>query len=275
MTANSWSTGSLLWHALLCYALRCRFCVPQLTTLAPSRLTPQFLGGCDATLEWIRAHYMTGSAVARPPRVLHENDLRSPTDGEGYDYDVVVIGGGSGGLAFSKAAAALGARTCVLDFVKPSWAGSTWGLGGTCVNVGCIPKKLMHNAALIGEAIKHDAAAFGWELDGAGVGGLRHDWAKLVSTVQDHISGLNFGYRVSLRCVGRSRVCTVMGRGGYTYRGGPSCARFAPFVLASGVSARHAQPRTACGSPQMWKNALLVRTAWRSSTLPLQRSRCC
>ena len=33
-------------------------------------------------------------------------------------------------------------------------AGSTWGLGGTCVNVGCIPKKLMHQAALLGQAIK-------------------------------------------------------------------------------------------------------------------------
>lgn len=38
-----------------------------------------------------------------------------------------------------------------LDFVKPSPFGTTWGLGGTCVNVGCIPKKLMHQAALLGE----------------------------------------------------------------------------------------------------------------------------
>lgn len=38
-----------------------------------------------------------------------------------------------------------------LDYVKPSPAGSKWGLGGTCVNVGCIPKKLMHTAALLGE----------------------------------------------------------------------------------------------------------------------------
>ena len=38
------------------------------------------------------------------------------------------------------------------DFVKPSPAGSTWGLGGTCVNVGCIPKKLMHYAGILAEA---------------------------------------------------------------------------------------------------------------------------
>jgi pyruvate/2-oxoglutarate dehydrogenase complex dihydrolipoamide dehydrogenase (E3) component len=101
-----------------------------------------------------------------------------------YDYDLVVIGGGSGGLfvvvlpmlratcgcgmtcvalslshpglACSKECAKLGARVAVLDFVKPTPHGTTWGLGGTCVNVGCIPKKLMHTAALLGEA-RHDA----------------------------------------------------------------------------------------------------------------------
>ena len=41
-------------------------------------------------------------------------------------------------------AATLGKRVAVLDFVKPTPIGTSWGLGGTCVNVGCIPKKLMH-----------------------------------------------------------------------------------------------------------------------------------
>jgi hypothetical protein len=48
------------------------------------------------------------------------------------------------GLACAKEAAGLGARVALLDFVKPSPQGTSWGLGGTCVNVGCIPKKLMH-----------------------------------------------------------------------------------------------------------------------------------
>ncbi len=65
-----------------------------------------------------------------------------------YDYDLVVIGGGSGGLACAKEAARLGQRVACLDFVKPSGMGSKWGLGGTCVNVGCIPKKLMHQVWL-------------------------------------------------------------------------------------------------------------------------------
>lgn len=74
-------------------------------------------------------------------------------DGESFEYDLVVIGGGSGGLACAKEAAQFGAKVAVLDFVKPSPQGTKWGLGGTCVNVGCIPKKLMHQASLLGEAI--------------------------------------------------------------------------------------------------------------------------
>jgi pyruvate/2-oxoglutarate dehydrogenase complex dihydrolipoamide dehydrogenase (E3) component len=68
-------------------------------------------------------------------------------------YDLVVLGGGSGGLAAAKQAAELGANVAVFDYVTPSPKGTKWGLGGTCVNVGCIPKKLMHQAALLGEAV--------------------------------------------------------------------------------------------------------------------------
>lgn len=74
--------------------------------------------------------------------------------GEVPEYDLVVLGGGSGGLAAAKEAATLGAKVAVLDYVTPTPLGTRWGLGGTCVNVGCIPKKLMHQAALLGEAIQ-------------------------------------------------------------------------------------------------------------------------
>ena len=70
-----------------------------------------------------------------------------------YEYDLIVIGGGSGGLACAKESTKFGAKVAVLDFVVPSPQGTKWGLGGTCVNVGCIPKKLFHQAALLGEAI--------------------------------------------------------------------------------------------------------------------------
>merc|ERR1712096_347306 len=105
------------------------------------------VGGCDDTLK------------------LHtENKLLAMVQEEthNYDYDIMVIGGGSGGLAASKEAARLGKKVAVCDFVKPSPAGTSWGLGGTCVNVGCIPKKLMHQAAILGESVK-DAKSFGWE----------------------------------------------------------------------------------------------------------------
>ena len=110
-----------------------------------------------------------------------------------YEYDVVVVGGGSGGLAAAKEAAKQGAKTACLDFVAPSPAGTTWGLGGTCVNVGCIPKKLMHQAGILGEQFS-DAREYGWKLATEG-----HDWSKMVEAVQNHIGSLNFGYRTALR----------------------------------------------------------------------------
>lgn len=111
-----------------------------------------------------------------------------------YDYDFAVIGGGSGGLSAAKAAASAGAKTVVFDFVEPSPHGSKWGLGGTCVNVGCIPKKIMHSAALMGETYD-DMEHFGWEVPEK----KGFNWEKLVEHTQDHISSVNFAYKVGLR----------------------------------------------------------------------------
>ena len=52
------------------------------------------------------------------------------------------------------------------------FSGSKWGLGGTCVNVGCIPKKLMHTAALLGESAR-EAVAYGWKAGDKGEGTSR------------------------------------------------------------------------------------------------------
>ncbi|KDR20063.1 thioredoxin reductase 2, mitochondrial-like isoform X1 [Zootermopsis nevadensis] len=111
-------------------------------------------------------------------------------------YDLVVIGGGSGGLACGKEAVQLGAKVAVLDYVSPSPRGTVWGLGGTCVNVGCIPKKLMHQASLLGEAIV-DARAYGWVLPEANA--IKHDWRVLREAVQNHIKSVNWVTRVQLR----------------------------------------------------------------------------
>lgn len=72
---------------------------------------------------------MSGSAAAKQPRAVHENDLRVAGDGTGFDYDLIVIGGGSGGLACSKEAASLGAKASAAaqlawERVEGEWFGS-------------------------------------------------------------------------------------------------------------------------------------------------------
>jgi len=115
---------------------------------------------------------------------------------EKYDWELLVIGGGSGGIACSKEAGLLlgPKKVALLDFVKPTPHGTTWGIGGTCVNVGCIPKKLCHHAALLGESIEY-SKHYGWE-------GIEHDkvklnWETLRENVQNHIKSINWGYRRS------------------------------------------------------------------------------
>ena len=151
-----------------------------------------FLGGCDDTLAWCRKFASPAGNTSGESAIMKPD---GHVEGNSYDYDLIVIGGGSGGLAASKEAAKLGARVAVLDFVKPSPKGTKWGLGGTCVNVGCIPKKLMHNAANINEIMIADTAAFGISAPEK----TSHNWEEMRSNVQNHIRGLNFKYRVNLR----------------------------------------------------------------------------
>lgn len=134
------------------------------------------IGGSDTTLQ-----------------LLNEGTLFATNSTE-HDFDLVVIGGGSGGLSCAKEAAKLGLNVACLDFVKPSPPGTTWGLGGTCVNVGCIPKKLMHQASILGEGFK-DAKEYGWNVPE----NVTHDWAKMVENIQAHVKGLAWNYKVQLR----------------------------------------------------------------------------
>ncbi|KAM7536134.1 hypothetical protein Aperf_G00000091369 [Anoplocephala perfoliata] len=134
----------------------------------------EFLGGCDDVM------------------AIDDETIKKKANEMKYDYDTVIIGGGSGGLALAKEAAKSGAKVALCDFVVPTPIGTTWGLGGTCVNVGCIPKKLMHQAALLNHYMD-DAVSFGWDLKKG-----EHQWDNLVEAVQDHIHSLNFGYRSQL-----------------------------------------------------------------------------
>jgi glutathione reductase (NADPH) len=93
-----------------------------------------------------------------------------------YDFDLFVIGGGSGGVRSARIAAGHGARVGVAE--ERFW-------GGTCVNVGCVPKKIMVNAAEYG-AWAEDAAAFGWSFENHG-----HDWAKLAAARDAEVARLS------------------------------------------------------------------------------------
>jgi len=160
-----------------------------------------FLGGHDDTLSWCRS-FLTPSSDNEGPTANMVDD--GFTAEHSYDYDLVVIGGGSGGMATAKAAADLGAKVACMDFVKPSPQGTSWGLGGTCVNVGCIPKKLMHAGALLRESIHADAEAFGLQIpsgssDGGTNGNSDFKWEQLRENVQNYIRSLNFKYRVAFR----------------------------------------------------------------------------
>jgi len=145
------------------------------------------LGGCDSTYS---AH-----SEGRLVKILNIDPKKEAEEAAvSYDYDLIVIGGGSGGLACSKTAADLGAKVACLDYVKPTPIGTTWGLGGTCVNVGCIPKKLMHQSALLGEAL-HESKEFGWNTPDK----IQHNWDVMKDNIQSHIGSLNWNYRVQLR----------------------------------------------------------------------------
>ena len=93
-----------------------------------------------------------------------------------YDFDLFVIGGGSGGVRCARIAAIHGARVAIAE--STHW-------GGTCVNVGCVPKKLMVMAADYGIAAE-DSRGFGWDTRRG-----KHDWAAFIAKKDAEISRLN------------------------------------------------------------------------------------
>ena len=105
----------------------------------------------------------------------------------GYDFDLFVIGGGSAGVRCARIAAGHGARVGVAE--ERFW-------GGTCVNVGCVPKKIMVNAAEYG-LWAEDAAAFGWNIEKHG-----HDWARLAAARDAEVARLSAIYDKLLKGAG-------------------------------------------------------------------------
>jgi glutathione reductase (NADPH) len=104
-----------------------------------------------------------------------------------YDYDLYTIGGGSGGVRASRMSATLGARVAIAESDR---------FGGTCVNVGCIPKKLFSYAAHFREDFEV-ARSFGWSADEP-----RFDWGTLLANKNREIARLNGVYEKLLRDAG-------------------------------------------------------------------------
>jgi glutathione reductase (NADPH) len=116
-------------------------------------------------------------------------------------FDLISIGGGSGGLACAQRAAEYGAKTAVIESGR---------LGGTCVNVGCVPKKVMWNAAGIAAALE-DAGDYGFAVGAVGAAAAAggNDWPTLKKKRDAYVARLNTLYARSLAAKG---VAYIAGR---------------------------------------------------------------
>ncbi|MDP3907481.1 glutathione-disulfide reductase [Novosphingobium sp.] len=100
-----------------------------------------------------------------------------------FDYDLFVIGAGSGGVRASRIAASHGARVAVAEEFR---------VGGTCVIRGCVPKKLLVYGSHFAHSL-HDAAQYGWTIEGA-----KFDWATLRDFVASDVDRLERAYTSTL-----------------------------------------------------------------------------
>src|ERR1700760_492096 len=104
-----------------------------------------------------------------------------------FDYDLFVIGGGSGGVRASRMAAQAGAKVALAEESR---------MGGTCVIRGCIPKKLLVYASQFSENIQ-DAAGYGWSF-----GDCKFDWPTLIANKDREIARLEELYTQNVKAAG-------------------------------------------------------------------------
>jgi glutathione reductase (NADPH) len=110
-----------------------------------------------------------------------------------YDYDLFVIGAGSGGVRAARLASELGKRVGIAEEYR---------IGGTCVIRGCVPKKLLVYGSRYGAEIE-DARGFGWTCES-----LRFDWPTLIHNVHREVDRLNGAYTRTLENAGVERFLT-------------------------------------------------------------------
>ena len=140
----------------------------------------------------------------------HHRQQHTSLNEETYDFDYFVIGAGSGGIASARRAASYGAKVAVAEKGR---------LGGTCVNVGCVPKKVMWNAAAIAETLE-DMKHYGFFVSPASSGtadfrqkqrgtettGIRFDWSFIKANRDKYIDRLNGIYDRNLENSGVHKV---------------------------------------------------------------------
>lgn len=112
-------------------------------------------------------------------------------------FDMIVIGGGSGGLAAARRASEYGANCAVIENDR---------LGGTCVNVGCVPKKVMWTTSRIAE-ILHDASDYGFSFNNTSF-----DWSKIKQSRDAYITRLNNIYQANLE---KANVAYINGQASF------------------------------------------------------------
>ena len=170
------------------------------------------------------------------------------------DFDLFVIGGGSAGVRCARIAAGHGARVGIAE--ERFW-------GGTCVNVGCVPKKLLVQAGEYG-AWADDAAGFGWTIKKG-----PHDWAKLIAAKDREIGRLNGIYKRLLDNAGASIFESRA-----TFVDAHTLDVGGKRVTAGTYRHRHRRVSGAPGNPRARNSALFptmrsicrtCRSAWRSS----------
>ncbi|EGG20970.1 glutathione reductase [Cavenderia fasciculata] len=120
----------------------------------------------------------------------------STTMSDNNHFQYLVLGGGSGGVSSARRAAKYGVKTAIVEAGR---------IGGTCVNVGCVPKKVMWNTANLAEQL-HSAPSYGFK----GADSIKHDWATIKQSRDAYILRLNTIYQNMLN---NSGVTSIRGWG--------------------------------------------------------------